>query len=125
MSSKNQGLTPRQEKAADAIATGEPIGEVARKTKIPVRTIYDWRKLPEFQAAVRERRAALFDAIVGRLVDHALDGAAVLHKIAIDDESSPGVRVSASRALIDAGLKAFEQGELAVRLEALENRSEQ
>jgi hypothetical protein len=116
-------LTPRQEKAADAIAIGEPISEVAKKTKIPVRTIYDWRKLPEFQAAIRERRTALFDAIVGRLVDRALDGAEVLHKIAIDDNSASAVRVSASRVLIDAALKGFEQGDLAIRLEALENRS--
>jgi hypothetical protein len=123
--SKTQGLSPRQAAAADLLAIGEAISEVAKKTKTPVRTLFDWRKLPEFQAAIRERRSAIFDALVGRLVDRALDGARVLHEIAIDGEVSTGVRVSASRVLVDAGLRAFEEGELAARLEALEHKSEQ
>ena len=54
-------LTPRQRRAALALATGATFEAAAGEAGVTARTLRTWRELPDFRAAVEVETAAILD----------------------------------------------------------------
>jgi len=82
-----------------------------------------WRAMqrPEVKEALVEARRAALDACLRALQAGLGEAVATLRKILADPKVSPGVRVRACGAVLDAGLRAITLDEIEKRLAALES----
>lgn len=105
------------------IASGDTIAEAAAACGLSERTIYRRLKDDDFQAAVQELRAAFTSQAAGRLgslYQHHVDA---IHKMAGDETAPAGVRLAASKAVLELGLKLRSESDFERRLKALEDRA--
>jgi hypothetical protein len=92
-------LTPAQQLAIAAIVSGKSYTEAAEAAGVGRRTLFEWRQLSGFAAALRDELQALRDAVATRLLglaDRAIDA---LEKVLAGD-NHPAV-VSAARDVLD------------------------
>src|SRR5262245_27559991 len=112
------GLSPRQEAAALALASGCQLREAARKSSAGQRTIRTWTAtLPAFNRRVSELRAQMTDRALGRLTDGMAIAAATLRELLTAE--SEMCRLSAARAILELGSRLRESIELEARVVAL------
>ena len=113
-------MTVKKERALRALLTSRNRREAAEKAGIAVNTLWGYFNDEEFC----ERYRAAFDALLEDATREAQQTVTValstLRGLAEDDEQAPGVRVSASRTLLEYALKLTEQRELLARVVALE-----
>jgi hypothetical protein len=118
------GLTPRQRRFIEALLVNPTIDAAAAAVGISRRTGTRWMGRP----AVRAALAAALDEALGVAVRVAVrsmpSAVATLHRIHTDPDVTPGARVSAARAILDAGPKLYEANDLAERVAALEAKTE-
>jgi hypothetical protein len=116
-------LTPRQESAAIALASGRTESEAADVCGVGSRTIRTWLAAsPAFPRRIGELRAAMTSAALGRLSAAMASAADVLAELAASAESEQ-VRLGAARSVVELGLKLKESTELEARIAALEQRN--
>jgi hypothetical protein len=115
-------LTPRQEQAAVALASGRNESEAADACGGSSRTIRTWlATLPAFGKRIGELRAQMTSAALGRLAASMCRAADALDRLATSAESE-SVRLGAARAVLELGLKVKETVELEARISLLEQR---
>lgn len=116
----NGTLSPRQEAAALALATGCTLPEAARESGAGERTIKTWTAtLPAFTRRIAELRTEMTSRALGRLVDGMASAADTLGYLSRRAKSEQ-VRLGAARALIELGVKMRESVEMEARIAALE-----
>lgn len=98
-------LTSKQRNAIDVLLTGGNKHDAAAAAGVKVRTIDRWHKEPHFVAALRDgTKAAVSSAAErsARAMDTAVD---TLVSLAKDESAAPSIRLRASVAIIEEGLK--------------------
>jgi hypothetical protein len=114
-------LSPRQEAAALALASGYSLGQAARKSGAGARTIRTWTaEVPAFVRRVSELRGEMTSQALGRLVEAMTSAADTLGFLSRKGKSET-VRLGAARAVIEMGQKLRETVELEDRIAALES----
>jgi hypothetical protein len=83
-------------------------------------TVYRRLEDPTFRARVSRERSDLVGRAVGQLADAGADFAGVLRSVALDVEAPHSARVAAARAGLELCVRLRESGELAERIELLE-----
>src|SRR4051794_39403701 len=82
--SNGKGLTPKQEQAALALASGSTLPEAARKADCGATTISTWlHDQPAFRQRIRELRADLTERALGRLADAMTAAADTLRHLCV------------------------------------------
>src|SRR5262245_22091858 len=113
-------LSPKQEAAALALASGDTIDEAAREAGCGGRTIRTWlHDEPEFPRRVTELRSEMTSRALGKLVDGMASAADTLGFLCRKGKSET-VRLGAARALLELSVKLRESVELEQRIAALE-----
>ena len=119
---KKNDLSPRQRRFVAAMLTARTVADAAQAVGVTERTGYKYLANP---AVKRAFSAALDDAMAEatrRAVAAMTEALVTLEAIHQDGAAPAGARVSAARAILDAGPKLREALELAERVTALEKR---
>ena len=118
-SETGDGLTPRQESAALALAGGATFDEAAKASGAGVSTVKDWSAtVPAFKARIGELRAEMTDRVFVRLVDAM--GEAIDTMRDLMRSKSEGMRHKAAESIMAHHANAVELRDLKARLEAVE-----
>jgi hypothetical protein len=117
---ENDRLTPRQEAAAIALASGCTVPAAARESGAGERTIKTWlASLPAFRRRIDELRAEMTRRSLGRLIGSMTSAADTLAFLARKAKAET-VRLGAARAVLELAVKLRESVELEARIAALE-----
>ena len=101
-----------------ALAAGNTQEQAATLAGVGVRTVARRVTEPDFRQAVLEARAGMIERATGRLAESTTRAAAAL--LALLDDESATVRLSAARALLDTAGRYVEAGDTAERIARLE-----
>lgn len=103
-----------------ALARGESIVRAARLSGISERTVHRRLKEPEFQAQINSTRSLLVENASSGIACAMSEAVLTLrHLLTAQSES---VRLSASRVILETGMKLREHADFEKRLEILEER---
>ncbi len=124
MTGHSAKLGRKKEGAILALLSQRSVEEAARVAGVGARTLYRWMKEPEFDAAYRDAKRAVFSQSIARL--HQLTSAAVttLGKAMLDPNSPPATKVRAADSILDHTAKAIELEDFEARLAELERSAE-
>jgi hypothetical protein len=114
------GLSAREVKFCDLLATGTPPAEAARAVGIAERSGRRWRKKPEIIEAVRVRLSENIATGKSILAAGMAKAARALVEMSDGAEEADAARVSACRAVTESAVKLVELDELQTRLALLE-----
>ena len=111
-------LDDRQIRVCELIATGIPITEVAKVSGIARSTIYEWKKLEEFNAEVSRFGQEFIHAAQGRLKCAAKEAADEVIKL-LKHGKYEKTRLSAAQDILDRNL-----GKATTRVEVDDSRKD-
>lgn len=124
MMAHNGRLNRRKRKLVVALLTAPRIEDAATAAGIGERTAYTYLRDPAVKAALHEALDNLIGQATRRVVTEMTAALATLKQIHQDDEAPAGSRVSAARAILDAGPRLREALDLAERVAQLEQQWE-
>jgi hypothetical protein len=116
------GLPPRQERVALALASGRSVREAARACHAGETTVKRWLATSAFVCRVVEIRHEMTSAALGRLVI-AMTVATDTLLVLCRKGRSESVRLGAARAILELGQRLREGVEMEARIAALEASS--
>lgn len=108
------------EKAIAALLTAPSVEKAAKAAGLSKATLLRWMQEAAFQQAYREARRRVVEATIGRLQSVTAEAVKALH--AALTCTTPTVRVSAARAILEFSFRSVELMDLEERLAALEQR---
>ncbi len=114
----------KKDEAIIALLSQRTIEDAARACNTPARTLYNWLKEPEFEAAYRAARRQAYGQSISRLQQGSTAAATTLLKVMVDVATPPSTRVRAAEAVLSHAAKAIEIEDLDVRLRELEAAAE-
>lgn len=109
----------RDRELALALAAGQTIKDAAEAAGLSERTAHRRLQSAEFLALVTKARSTMFERAAGRLASAAAAAAGTLADLAAD-AASDGVRLSAAKAVLEAGMKWRDGQEFDQRLTKVE-----
>ena len=115
-------LTAKQTRAISALLAEPTIRKAAEQAGVPERTIYQWLKNSEFDAAYRVARRESVQQATARLQYASSAAVTVLYQLMARDTVHASIRLSAAKTILELAIKAIEIDDLAARLDALEER---
>lgn len=118
--SGNDTLTDQQKAAIPALAAGKKYTEAAAEAGVSERTIYNWKKDPEFIAAISRVQSDKMGAVSAKLRDEADSALKTIIDLHEDQENPGMVRYNAAKLVLDLAFRAQEQDVLLQRIEDLE-----
>ena len=118
-------LARKQEEAIAALLTQRSIEEAARACGLGTRTLIRWMKLPEFNAAYREARRAVFSQSIARLQQATTAAVSTLLKVMVDPNTPASTRVRAADSVLDHSAKSIEIEDIEARVAELERATEE
>ena len=121
-SDADDGLSAREVRFCDLLATGTPPAEAARAVGIAERSGRRWRKKPEIIEAIRARLSENIATGKSILAAGMAKAATGLVAMAGGEDEADAARVSACRAVTEGAVKLCELDELQARLAELEVR---
>lgn len=110
--------TNKRERVALALASGLSIRRAAKRCHVGTRTIFRWLENQDFRHRVHEVRTQLFHRAVGQMSRISSKAVSVLNRLL--DSESERIRLTSARVILEVGIKARENLELAQRLDELE-----
>jgi len=116
----DRGLTPRQEKAVDALLQEPGMGRAAVAAAVSERTLRRWMREPRFRAAVHEGRREMFSQAMGLTQRYAPVAVATLVKVMNDATAAHSAKVTAAGLLLRFGRESLELCDVEERVAALE-----
>jgi hypothetical protein len=120
----NDRLNRRQRRFVAAVLAAPTIEAAAKAARISERTAYRYLKDPAVRHALELALDDALGQVTRRAVDEMTPALHTLARIHRDRETPPAQRVSAARAILDAGPKLREAFDLAERVTALEEAAE-
>lgn len=124
MDENTSDLTPKQLFGIEALLSTRTIEEAAKKAKVSPATLYRWLQTEAFKTAYRDSKARILNHSMTRLQSATTNAVDTLIEIAADKDVSPQTRITASKAILNFSLKAFENEQLIAPIEALETVAE-
>lgn len=110
----------KKEAAIAALLSQRNVEEAARVAGIGTQTLYRWMKEPEFDAAYRKAKRAVYGQAITRLQQGSSAAAATMLKIMFDVGAPASTRLRAADNVFSHVKHAFEMEQIEERLEALE-----
>ena len=114
-------LTPRELRVVHASLSGKKVAEIAKAEGISPRTVRRILARPHVKRARRVASRELHRATMDQLQAAGQDALQGLRRVISDKSARPSDVVSASRAILDFGIRAAEQIDLQDRIEDLES----
>lgn len=114
-------ITPRKEKALQALLVCRTRAEAAKAAGIGESTLREYMKDPEFSTAYKQAAAGIMDSATRQLQQNLTAAIDRLGKIAADDGENSMAQISAAKALLDYGLKFTEFNDVLKELETTED----
>ncbi len=118
-------LNAKQYKAISGLLSEPTIRKAAEQAGVPERTLYQWLKSPDFDAAYRAARRESVQQATARLQFASSAAVTVLYQLMARDTVHASIRLSAAKTILELSIKTLEIDDLAARLEALERAHEQ
>ena len=109
--------TPRKEKALQALLVSRTRAEAAKAAGIGESTLREYMKDPEFSAAYKHAAACIMDGATRQLQQNLTAAIDRLAQIVADDEENSMAQISASKTLLDYGLRFTEFNDILKMLE--------
>ena len=116
-------LTQKMRKTLEALLESNTRAEAAKKAGINRKTLWDYFQKEEFRNAYKEAFAAKVDEATRQAQKSLSPALSTLVEICEDKEAGYMARVSASRSLLEYGLKLGEHNDLADRVAELERQT--
>lgn len=116
-------LTQKMQSALDALLVSNTRTEAAQRAGVDVKTLRGYFKKEEFLEAYKEAFAAKVDEATRQAQQSLSPALSTLAEICQDKEAGYMARVSASRSLLEYGLKLGEHNDLAARVAELERQA--
>ena len=113
-------MTDKQEKALAALMESDTQKEAAKKAGITARTLRNYMKDADFVAEYTSRKGHVVDDAARQIQGSLHTAINALRAIVEGREKADGGKISASRALLEYGLRYTEISDIISRLEALE-----
>jgi phenylpyruvate tautomerase PptA (4-oxalocrotonate tautomerase family) len=113
-----KSVTPRQQRALEALLAGATVAEAAAAAGVARKTVYSWIQSPAFRAELDAAQRAAIEAITRRIVRLA-EAATEALRVALE-EAPPATRVRAADVLLRRLLEFREFTALEERVAALE-----
>jgi len=120
--SQGGGLTPKQERAIEALLSEPTTKKAAETAKISEVTIYRWLNDPLFTLTYKAARGRLTEATLTALQSTSALAVETLRTVMADVTAQASARVGAAKTVLELGLKAREILETEERLKAIEER---
>ena len=117
-------MTPRKEKALQALLVCRTRAEAAKAAGIGESTLRAYLQDAEFSAAYKHAAAGIMDSATRQLQQNLTAAIDRLGKIVADDEESSITQVSAARTLLDYALRFSEFNDILRELESTEGESD-
>lgn len=118
-------LSARKQKALEALLVSSTRTEAAAKIGADRKTISNYFHDEEFVQAYKEAFAVKVDEATRQAQQALMPALDTLIEICKDTEAAHMARISASRALLEYGLRLGEQNDLAARVAELERQTEE
>ena len=118
-------LTPKQEAAVIALLRENSVAKAAESCEVNIRTLHRWLDDADFSKAYRKARRHAFSQAIALTQRYAPLAVSTLATLMADKETPPHARVTAATALLKFGREGIELDDLAARVEALEQATEQ
>jgi hypothetical protein len=116
-------LTPRQTVTLTHLLTGVGVEEAAKLAGVGERTVWTWlRESPPFRRELRARQRQAMEDATAELQALASQAVKALGRVLNDSAAPHGAVVSAAKAVLEAGARGIELGEVAERVDALEQQ---
>ena len=125
MKDKVDNLTPKKEAAVIALLRENSIAKAAESCEVAERTLHRWLDDPDFSKAYRRARREAFGHAVALTQRYAPLAVNTLATLMADKDTPPHARVTAASTLLKFGREGIELDDLAARVEALEQATEQ
>ncbi len=125
MGNEIDNLTTKQELAIVALLRESTVANAALACEASERTIYRWFQDPEFAKAYRRARREAFGHAVALTQRYAPLAVNTLASVMSDKNAPPHARVTAASNILKFGREGIELDDLAARVEALEQATEQ
>ncbi len=100
---KREGLTPRQERAAELLSCGWLSKEAARELRVTPETICHWRNLPAFQELCDKFRSEAMYRTIDRFRSLHLLAADTLASAMVSPDTPPAAKIRAALGIYAAG----------------------
>jgi len=98
--------------------------EAARAVGIAPKTLLRWLQVPEFQAAFRAAKWAVYSQAIGRLHQMSTAAVSTLGKVMVDPSTPAAVKVRSADSILNHATKAIETENLEARLTELERAND-
>lgn len=95
-------LTPQQEQAAELLAAGQRMGDVASTVGVHRATVWEWTRLLAFREAGNQLRRAAWRSAADRMRQNTAKAAEVLGAILEDPQAENRDRIAAARVVFGA-----------------------
>lgn len=109
--------TPRKEKALQALLVSRTRAEAAKAAGIGESTLREYMKDPEFCAAYKSAAAGIMDGATRQLQQNLTSAIDRLAQIVADDEENSMAQISATKTLLDYGLRFTEFNDVLKEME--------
>src|ERR1035441_2714789 len=106
----------KKEEAIAALLTQRNVEEAARTAGIGTQTLYRWMKDPEFDAAHRTAKRAVFDQAITRLRQGSSAAATTVLKIMVDTDAPASTRLKAADCVLSHAKDANEMEQMEDRV---------
>jgi len=120
LADRKNDLTPKQEKAIQALLAHPTMEEAAQSAGVGRATIFRWLQQKEFQTAYTKARRESVKHAIARLQNRTGEAVEVLAEIMNDSQLNPFARVAAAKTIIEHSIKSVEVEEMAERIAELE-----
>ena len=119
---RNEGLSPKQEKAIIAMLSEATLDKAAKRVKVDPSTLYRWTLQPEFKEAFTKAQRECWERAIGHLQRLATAATQCLENVMSDPNSNAGSKVSAARTILEYAARGVELQDFEQRLSRLEER---
>lgn len=111
----------KEELILSALLSCPTIREAAKQCKVPERTINDYLAKPEFMERYRAAKADMVKGIGTKIQNKMSAAVDVVSELMESKETSPAVRLNASKLFLEQGIKVQENEQIVQRIERLED----
>ena len=118
-------LNAKQHRAISGLLSEPSIRQAAKVADVPEKTLFNWLKNADFDAAYRAARRDSVQQATARLQYASSAAVSILYQLMTRDSVHASIRLSAAKTILDLAIKAIEIDDLTARLEALERAREQ
>ena len=112
-------LSPKQQRAIEALLTNPGVDAAARTAGINSSTLWRWLQQPAFDQAYRDARSRLLEEAITALRSASLRAVRVLVEVMDNSNAADQTRVSAAKGILELTMRSREF-ELEERIRTLE-----